>query len=235
MAAFKDAALLKEQVGVENGVDAVGDPFGVEDVGVLKAGVFLVAEDDAQLVQEFQQGALADPIRNAALLAEIDVGFIGEVVNVMHAFEGLFDGKPVDENFALDVIQLADFLFDEVGQLAKALAGETRGRNTAKDIGIFDLQAGHVDVERMLVGFVADNDDGGVAAKALDDLEPVFETVGALVFTDVENQEIETAAGEKELVGGVHDLLTAKVPNVDTDRLAVYGERPGGDGNAGSF
>ena len=44
---------------VENFVNAVGDPFGFEDVGISKFGaeadVVLEVEDDAEIVEQVQQ------------------------------------------------------------------------------------------------------------------------------------------------------------------------------------
>ena len=46
-------------VVVEDLVDAVGDPDGIEDVGVFEAEVVAEVEDDAQVVEEADQGVLA--------------------------------------------------------------------------------------------------------------------------------------------------------------------------------
>ena len=36
-------------------------------------------------------------------------------------------------------------------------------------------------------------------------------------MTGVEDEQIEAALGEEELVGGVHDFLPAKIPDVEGD------------------
>ncbi len=70
----------------------------------------------------------------------------------------------------------------------------------------------------------------GVAAKALDQVQPVVGVVLLLALAAVEHQQVEAAPGQEELVGGVHDLLAAKVPNVEPNRLAAgEGQRPLGD------
>ena len=56
--------------------------------------------------------------------------------------------------------------------------------------------------------------------------------VGFAVFED---EEIDTSFGEKELVGGVHDFLSAKVPEVDVDGLLIDVELPGMDFDALGF
>ena len=66
--------------------------------------------------------------------------------------------------------------------------------------------------------------------KLLDDLEPVVETVFRFVQPRIEHEYIERAFGEEELVGGVHDLLPAEVPDVDVCRsLGMTGLRRLGD------
>ena len=68
----------------------------------------------------------------------------------------------------------------------------------------------------MLVNFVANDQYRRLAAEGLDDLEPVFDTVFFLGEAGIKNQKVKTALGEEELVGGVHDFLTTKVPDVKT-------------------
>ena len=69
----------------------------------------------------------------------------------------------------------------------------------------------------MLIALVADDDHGGVAAEAFDGVEPIFETVFFFALAVVENEEVEAAFGEEELVGGVHNFLSAEVPEVEFD------------------
>ena len=69
----------------------------------------------------------------------------------------------------------------------------------------------------MLIALIADDDDGGVAAEAFDGVEPIFETVFFFALAVVEDEEVEAAFGEEELMGGVHDFLSAEVPEVEFD------------------
>ena len=81
----------------------------------------------------------------------------------------------------------------------------------------------------MLVAFVADDDDGGCAAEAVDQFEPVFDPVFVFAGAAVADEEVEAAFGEEELVGSVVDFLAAKVPNVEANVFGVDVDVPGGD------
>ena len=91
------------------------------------------------------------------------------------------------------------------------------GLKDADDVRIFLPQARAVNVERMLVGLVADDQHRRLAAEGLDDLEPILDAVFLLRQACIQHQQVETALGEKELVRGVHDLLPAEVPDVEFD------------------
>ena len=94
----------------------------------------------------------------------------------------------------------------------------------ADDVRIFLLQARAVNVERMLVGLVADDQHRRLAAEGLDDLEPVLDAVFLLRQARIQHQQVETALGEEELVRGMHDLLPAEIPDVEFDgRLTIDG------------
>ena len=69
----------------------------------------------------------------------------------------------------------------------------------------------------MLVNFVADDQDRRLAAKGLNDLEPVFDAVLLLRQARIQHQQVETSLGEEELVRGMHDLLPAEIPDIQLD------------------
>ena len=51
------------------------------------------------------------------------------------------------------------------------------GFEDAYNIGIFLLQAGAVNIERMLIGFITNNQNRRISSEGLDNLEPVFYAV----------------------------------------------------------
>ena len=55
------------------------------------------------------------------------------------------------------------------------------------------------------------------------------------VFAVVEDEDVEAAFGEEELVGVVHDALSAEVPEVELNGLVAIGESPRFDVDAGGF
>jgi len=64
--------------------------------------------------------------------------------------------------------------------------------------------------------FVFDNKDRAVVAEQFDDVEPVVEI--GVVLTGINDNSVEGALGEKKLVGRVVDFLSAKVPNISSER-----------------
>jgi len=115
-------------------------------------------------------------------------------------------------------VRQAIHLFGDLGfERFDARARGGGGLKDADDVRIFFTQACAVNIERMLVGFVADDQHRRLAAEGLDDLEPVLDAVFLLRQARVQHQQIETALGEEELVRGVHDLLTTKIPDDEFD------------------
>jgi hypothetical protein len=66
---------------------------------------------------------------------------------------------------------------------------------------------------------VSDNQDRAVVAEEFDDVEPIVK-VGAF-FAGIGNEEIERSFGEEILMGGVIDFLSAEVPDIDIELIAV--------------
>ena len=78
---------------------------------------------------------------------------------------------------------------------------------------------GNVDFAAAVLFFVLDEEDGTAVAEEFDDVQPVAEVGVFAAVTDEE--DIEGTFGEEKLVRGVVDFLSAKVPDVDAERLAV--------------
>src|SRR5215211_1415938 len=84
----------------------------------------------------------------------------------------------------------------------------------------------------MLCDFVLDHNHWRLTAKALDVLQPILCVNVLATLTTVENQQVETPLGQEELMGGMHDLLAAEVPNVKTERVGSVREEPVRDPDA---
>jgi hypothetical protein len=87
----------------------------------------------------------------------------------------------------------------------------------------------------MLSDLVLHDDDRRLPPEALDVLEPVLGVEVLAAFAAVQDQQVETAVGEEELMRGMHDLLAAKVPDVETVGRPARLERPVRDVDALSF
>jgi len=76
------------------------------------------------------------------------------------------------------------------------------GFKDADNVGIFLLQACAVNIERVPGQFCCrQTRTGRLAAKGLDDLEPVFDAIFFLGKTGIEHQQVQAALSEEELVG----------------------------------
>src|ERR1044071_6259567 len=87
----------------------------------------------------------------------------------------------------------------------------------------------------MAVDPIQDNDDGGIGAEALDQLEPVFNVGIFIALAPAHHHQIQAALGEEELVRGVHNLLTTEVPDVQAHIVRTHLHRPFGDLDAQSL
>jgi hypothetical protein len=75
-------------------------------------------------------------------------------------------------------VRQAIHLFCDLGfERFDACARRGGGLNDADNIRIFLLQACAVNIERVLVGLVADDQHRRLSAEGLDDLEPVLDAV----------------------------------------------------------
>ena len=90
------------------------------------------------------------------------------------------------------------------------------------DVGIFGLQAAPVDVQRLLVDLVANHNNGRIPPKDWIILQPVFDPVFILSQTGIQHQQVQAAFGQEELVGGVHDFLPAKIPDIGFNFAFCY-------------
>ncbi len=66
----------------------------------------------------------------------------------------------------------------------------------------------------MFILFIDDDDHGCIVAEAVDELEPMAQTAFFLLRAGVDDYEVETAAGEEELMGRLIHPLTAKIPEI---------------------
>ena len=120
--------------------------------------------------------------------------------------------------------------------MVDALAGFAIGGNELANVGKFLLQGTPVDIEGVLFEFVEHDENGGIAAKALDQVSPVLGIGIFVALATVEHQQVKATLGEKELVGGVHDLLPPEVPHVEFDVFrAIEAKGPLGNLNTLSF
>ncbi len=213
---------------VDDLVDAFGHPPGLEHVNVLEVEI-LEVYDHPEVVEELDQGALAGLVADSLILAEIDVALVVDEV-VAHLFQFLLDPEPALGPQCPEDLDLRQALLKGSAELFDAAVRGARDRIEAPDAGILLLQEAAVDVEAgIFVDFVEHHQHRRIAAEALDGLEP---GLSLLVFAAIEHQDVDAAFGEEELVGGVHDLLAAEVPEVADDLATAVLDLPVADVDA---
>ena len=107
---------------------------------------------------------------------------------------------------------------DDLPQLGEAGAVRTVRGYKGSDLRELLPQTPAVDIKGMELDLIQHHYYRGVAAKALDQVQPVVGVVLFLTLAAVEHQQVEAAPGQEKLVGGVHDLLAAEVPNMEPNR-----------------
>ena len=80
-----------------------------------------------------------------------------------------------------------------------------------------------INVELCLIRFIGDDNYWRMIGKALYQLEPVFDLVLFLALAGVDDKNVDTALSQKELMGGMHNFLTAEIPDVQGNVLLVWG------------
>jgi len=132
----------KEFAVVEDFVYPVGDPFGFKDVGIGKFGaeadVVLEVEDDAEIVEEFQQVVLSLAVGDICLGADLLVVVAREEV-LGALFELFFDGEPGLGQGLVEMGELAEFLDEGVFEGVDAFVVFAGGLEDGVEIGVFEL------------------------------------------------------------------------------------------------
>ena len=82
------------------------------------------------------------------------------------------------------------------------------------DVWELSMQALPPQFHLVFVAFVANDNDRRVAPEALDQLQPVLHPVLLLRLPGVQHQQVQAPLGHEKLVGGMHDLLAAEIPDV---------------------
>ena len=123
---------------VQDVIYAAGDPFGVEDVGFAEARVVAVVEEDAEVVEDFDEDGLVFGGGDFGGGAEGLVFFVGdEVVVGAHLFELFFDVEPDFWEKISDVGNVVDLLVNGFAEFMDSLACFAGGGDELFDLGIF--------------------------------------------------------------------------------------------------
>jgi hypothetical protein len=72
----------------------------------------------------------------------------------------------------------------------------------------------------MIANFVQDHNDGRIAAETSDEFEPILGVNVLATFASIKHEEVEASLGKEKLVGSMHNLLAAKIPDVKLYGLA---------------
>src|SRR5208282_964213 len=82
---------------------------------------------------------------------------------------------------------------------------------------IFFFQSCFIYLEWLNLKLVEDDNSGRTAAKRFYELQPVFGIVILCASTTVQYNQVKASLGQEELVSSMLNLLTAKIPDVQSD------------------
>ena len=223
-----------EILGIENAVDALGHPLRIEHVGISKACIVFVVERNTKTMQVRSKRLLRFRINLVILRTYLPVAVEGEVV-FRHAGEPVLDGEPCRRKSVAQVGKAVGLPPDRLVQHIDPCTVGAVGFDKLANVGKFPDQPSAIDGERMLAGLVEDNNHRRIRGETVDQIEPIFGVGFLVTLTAVEHQQIQAPLSHKELVGGVHDLLAAEVPDMQAHLLIVQRDRPLGNFDALGF
>ena len=164
-------------------------PITGEAAERFKARVVLKMQDNAQIVQEADERVLTGFVGDIIIAAQVEIFILRDEVFIPAKFLQFgFDREPRLRQQVTDVRQGIHLFCDLGFERFDARAHGGGGLKDANDVRIFFLQARAVNIERMLVGLVADDQHRRLAAEGLDDLEPVFDAVFFLCQACIQHQ-----------------------------------------------
>ncbi len=167
-------------------------------------------------MQQVEQGVLVFCVADAVPLTDADKFFVGDVRRA-EGFHLVFDGEIIRAEEDAHLRHGADFLLNFLAQFCDVFARAGGRADEAANVGILFAQAAFFDVHFVLVAFVADQNDGRVLAVGVDERQPIFNVILFERFSRIEDQQVQTAPREKELVRGVHVFLPAEIPHLRAD------------------
>jgi hypothetical protein len=118
-----------------------------------------------------------------------------------------------------DVGKLADVVLNCGEDFRQSAIIKKVGGKNFFEVEEASTQLVFVDLAGAILFFVFDDEGGTRSTEKFDDFEPVIEI--GIVLAGIGNEEIERAFGEEELMGGMIDFLTAKIPDINTEGVAT--------------
>jgi len=174
-------------------------------------------QGDSQIVQQPQQlllaGFIFDPLRNA----EFSIVRKCLVVRIL-VFESRLHRKPTGGQRCLDVFELRHLLPNQLFRLRHSLACLARSPfDDAANGGVLMLEIAPVDLHRVLIAFIGDDDHRGIVRNVLDRLQPIVDPRVRFGVAGTDEQDVQTPLGEEELMRGMINVLPTEVPDIRAD------------------
>src|SRR5271157_4473561 len=111
--------------------------------------------------------------------------------------------------------KVCDFTENGIPQFRNSRSVLTvRPDEVANPARVFVMQAAPVKIEWLRTNLVANDNDRRVPTEALNEFQPVLHIGVFASLATIQDENIKGSFGKEKLMGGMHDLLPAKVPDV---------------------
>src|SRR4029453_14547991 len=141
--------LLRQLVRIENFIDAIRDPVGVQYMGILQTRVVFVVQNNAQSVKIPGEVFLGLGIYFATLSADSAV-FVEAQIILFHLCQLILDGEPACRKGITQMFEPISFPFNSFTECDDARAVCTISFDNLADKRVFLLQSATIEVKGML-------------------------------------------------------------------------------------
>ena len=223
-------AILRLQFGgIEQVVDALGDPLRIEHAEAAQRLFLAVGEHQAERVQTLRERLLILTLSHAALVAKGAEILEGQPVPLRRG-QFFLHAPPIGWPLGLESRHRPGQFADARPQLFDSVAGLAVGLEEDEAASVLVAEQFAIELEVRVVPLVKQHDHRRVVAgEGAHQREPVFGVVILGAFARGDEHKVKRPLGHEKAVRAMHDLLPAEVPHVRLHIVAVDFQRPARD------